>query len=332
MQPTGRLNEVVYVKYLTIALGVVMAFAVSLLAGCRAEAPAGESSEGGREILQITCTIGMIADVAAEIGGDYAEVTALMGPGVDPHLYKATQGDLARISEADLVLYNGLHLEGRMADVLVKMASRVPTYQVTDTIDPSLLREPPEFQGNYDPHVWFDVSLWETVAKRIHEILVEHQPLHRAYFDGRAAAYQQKLNSLHIYAREQIASIPEENRILVTAHDAFGYFGRAYDIEVLGIQGISTSTEYGLQDLNTLVDLLVARNIRAVFVESSVPRRSIEALIAGAESRGHAVTLGGELFSDAMGDAGTPEGTYLGMVKHNVDTIVEALKSDASPS
>lgn len=329
VRSTGRHQEVMYVNYPSILSGILIVALATLAPGCRMEAPADKENESAREILHITCTIGMIADVAAEIGGDYVEVTALMGPGVDPHLYKATQGDLARLSEADLVLYNGLHLEGRMADVLVKMASRVPTYQVTDTIDPSLLREPPEFLGNYDPHVWFDVSLWETVADRIHEILVEHQPLHRAYLDGRAAAYKQKLNSLHVYAREQVALIPEENRILVTAHDAFGYFGRAYDIEVLGIQGISTSTEYGLQDLNTLVDLLVDRDIHAVFVESSIPRRSIEALIAGAESRGHHVRLGGELFSDAMGDTGTPEGTYVGMVKHNVDTIVEALTSDA---
>lgn len=317
-------------KNTTIICGFLLFTGACLAPGCvQQTSPDGTSREAG-EILRITCTIGMIGDVASEIGGDYVEVDALMGPGVDPHLYKATQGDLARLSEADLVLYNGLHLEGRMADVLVKMASRVPTYQVTDRIDPALLREPPEFQGNYDPHVWFDVSLWEQVAQRIQEILIEHQPLHRAYFDGRASAYRQKLSTLHAYAHDQIATIPKENRILVTAHDAFGYFGRAYDIEVLGIQGISTSTEYGLQDLNKLVDLIVARNISAVFVESSVPRRSIEALIAGAEARGHAVRLGGELFSDAMGQPGTPEGHYVGMVKHNVDTIVEALKRDGS--
>jgi len=270
----------------------------------------------------------MIGDVVNEIGGDYVAVTTLMGPGVDPHLYKASQGDLARLSEADIILYNGLHLEGKMTDVLVKMARRAPPYAVTEEIDPSLLREPPEFEGNYDPHIWFDVSMWQMVAERIHEILVEHQPLHRAYFDGRASAYQQKLGALHRYAKEQIASIPEASRILVTAHDAFGYFGRAYDIDVIGIQGISTSSEYGLQDLNKLVAVLVERKVKAVFVESSVPRRSIEALIAGAEGQGHAVRLGGELFSDAMGAAGTPEGTYVGMVTHNVDTIVEALKSE----
>jgi manganese/zinc/iron transport system substrate-binding protein len=218
-----------------------------------------------------------------------------------------------------------------MADVLVGMASRVKTYQVTDQIDPTLLREPPEFQGNYDPHVWFDVSLWQKAAERIHAILVENRPTQKAYFDERAAAYQAKLAELHEYARTQIATIPEDHRVLVTAHDAFGYFGRAYGMEVLGVQGISTSSEYGLQDLNKLVELLVSRKIQAVFVETSISHASIEALIAGAASKGHTVRLGGTLYSDAMGETGTPEGTYLGMVRHNVDTIVKALKSDASP-
>lgn len=303
---------------------------VGLVAGCKQEAPPTGATAGSGP-LKITCTIGMIGNVAQEIGGEKVVVTSLMGSGVDPHLYKASQGDLARLNEADVILYNGLHLEGRMADVLVGMASRVKTYQVTDQIDPALLREPPEFQGNYDPHVWFDVSLWQKAAERIHAILVENRPDQKAYFDERAAAYQAKLTELHEYARTQIATIPENHRILVTAHDAFGYFGRAYGIEVLGIQGISTSSEYGLQDLNKLIDRIVAQNVQAVFVETSISHASIEALIAGAASKGHTVRLGGTLFSDAMGEAGTPEGTYLGMVRHNVDTIVEALKSDASP-
>lgn len=306
----------------------VVAVVALLLGGCVQQDSDGRSGKDAREVLRVTCTTGIIGDAVAEIGGNYVEVTSLMGPGVDPHLYKASQGDLARLSEADINMYNGLHLEGKMTDVLVKMASRVPTYPVTDTIDESLLREPPEFDGAYDPHVWFDVSLWREVAKRIHAILVEHQPLHRNYFDGRAASYQQKLTQLDAYARTEIARIPAENRILVTAHDAFGYFGRAYDIDVVGIQGISTSSEYGLQDLDKLVDMLVERNVRAVFVETSVSHRSIEALIAGAEGKGHTVHLGGELYSDALGEAGTPAGTYTGMVKHNVDTIVEALRAD----
>jgi len=304
---------------------VLLGFVLLLGAGCLVAEQSDETRSSPEGPLRVTCTIGMISDVAAAIGGEHVTVVGLMGPGVDPHLYKATQGDLARLRDADLILYNGLHLEGRMADVLVKLASRTPTYQVTDTIDPSLLREPPEFSGNYDPHVWFDVSLWKTVATRIHEILVEHAPEHKTYFDGLAADYLNEMDTLHDYAQKELASIPSENRILVTAHDAFGYFGRAYGLEVLGIQGISTSSEYGLQDLNGLINTLVERKIPAVFVESSVSPRSIEALIAGAEANGHSVRLGGELYSDAMGADGTPEGTYLGMVRHNVDTIVKAL-------
>ena len=317
-------------KNMPLRFGVASLAILGLLSGCLQEAPKTGPIDTTAP-LKITCTIGMIGDAASEIGGEQVAVTSLMKAGVDPHLYKASQGDLALLSEADLILYNGLHLEGRMADVLVGMANRVKTYQVTDNIDPALLREPPEFHGNYDPHVWFDVSLWQKAAERIHAILVENRPSHKAYFDERAAAYQAKLAELHEYARTRIATIPPEHRILVTAHDAFGYFGRAYGIEVLGIQGISTSSEYGLQDLNKLVDMLVSRNVKAVFVESSIPRRSIEALIAGAETRGHPVRLGGELFSDAMGQPGTPEGNYIGMVRHNVDTITEALKSDATP-
>lgn len=312
----------------TLASWTALATALTFLAAGCTPANGPQSTTDSTAPLKVTCTIGMIGDVAAAIGGEHVEVTTLMSPGVDPHLYKASQGDLARLNEADVILYNGLHLEGRMADVLVAMARRVNTFQVTDTIDPARLMEPPEFQGNYDPHVWFDVSLWQEVATRIHQILVEARPAHKADFDARAAAYQAELAALHAYAKEKMASIPEGHRVLVTAHDAFGYFGRAYGVDVVGIQGISTASEYGLQDLNKVVDMLVARNVRAVFVESSVPRRSIEALIDGARSRGHEVALGGELFSDAMGQPGTPEGTYLGMVRHNVDTIVKALSDD----
>ncbi len=314
--------------FLKRCASVLSAISLSLLglAGCTVQEPGDLSASTHEGPLKVTCTIGMIADVAAAIGGDHVVVTGLMGPGVDPHLYKATQGDLARLKDADLILYHGLHLEGRMADVLVKLARLVPTFQVTDTIDHSLLREPPEFAGNYDPHVWFDVSMWRTAAERIHVILVEAMPLHKVELDKRAAAYLSEMDALHAYAKERLSQIPEENRVLVTAHDAFGYFGRAYGLEVLGIQGISTSSEYGLQDLNTLLNTLVERKIKAVFVETSVSHRSIEALIEGARSSGHEVKLGGELYSDAMGAADSPEGTYLGMVRHNVDTIAEALE------
>jgi manganese/zinc/iron transport system substrate-binding protein len=276
--------------------------------------------------LQVTATIGMIADVAKEIGSPHVTVVGLMGPGVDPHLYKATSSDLRKLRGADVILYNGLHLEGRMADVLVKLARSVPAVQVTETIPESLLREPPEFAGQYDPHVWFDVSMWRYVAEHIRDTFVEMDAANAKDYRANADAYIAKMDTLHAYAQKQIATIPESSRVLVTAHDAFGYFGHAYGIEVKGIQGVSTASEYGLQDLSRLVDVLVARKIKAVFVESSVSSKSIEALVRGAKGKGHSVVIGGELFSDAMGQAGTEEGTYLGMVRHNVDTIVKALK------
>ena len=276
--------------------------------------------------LKVTTTIGMITDVAKNIGGEHVEVTGLMGPGVDPHLYKATQGDLQKLSGADVVLYNGLHLEGRMADVLVKMASRVKTVQVTDTIPEDQLREPPEFEGQYDPHVWMDVSLWTEVAKRIADVFTDLDPANAEAYATNLDLYLVELSALDQHAKDSIASIPDGSRVLVTAHDAFGYMGDAYGLEVMGLQGISTASEFGLQDVERLVNMLVERKIKAVFVESSISPRSIEALIEGTKAKGHDVRIGGELFSDAMGADGTAEGTYVGMIRHNVDTIVEALK------
>ncbi len=305
---------------IAVALGGV----ALLIAGCAP--PTGPSAGPPGQTLKVTATTGMIADAARVIGGEFVEVSGLMGPGVDPHLYKATQGDLAKLNSADVILYNGLHLEGRMADVLVKLARQVDTVQVTQTIPQGKLREPPEFAGHYDPHVWFDVSLWKYVVESVRDTLKGKDPAHAAIFDSNATAYLKELDTLHEYAKTQIATIPAEHRVLVTAHDAFGYFGRAYGIEVLGLQGISTASEYGLQDVEKLVNKIVDRKIAAVFVESSISPKSIEALAEGANSKGHKVRIGGQLFSDALGAEGSPEGAYLGMVRHNVDTIVKALK------
>ena len=299
-----------------IALGTILALAP----GCGVE----ERTSNGK--LRITATTGMIADAARHIGGDHVEVTALMGPGVDPHLYKATQGDLQKLREADIILYNGLHLEGRMADVLEQMGQFSKTVAVTDTIPEELLRQPPEFKGQHDPHVWFDLSMWQYVVDRIARALGNSDEAHQAEYEANATAYKAQLQELHDYAKEQIALIPKDSRVLVTAHDAFGYFGRAYDIEVMGLQGISTMSEAGLQDVEQLADLVAGRKIKAVFVESSIPRRNIDALVAGVQNKGHDVQIGGTLYSDALGQAGTPEGQFLGMFRYNVDTIVEALR------
>lgn len=307
-------------------LALPLVAGLAALTGCGGAPGGAEEAGSSSGPLRVTATTGMIADTAGRVGGGHVEVTGLMGPGVDPHLYKATQSDLAKLSGADVVFYNGLHLEGKMADVLVNMAQRVRTVQVTDTIPEDLLREPPEFAGQYDPHVWFDVSLWMHVVERIRDVYIELDPDHAADYERNASAVLEELTGLHAYTLEHIQSIPEPQRVLITAHDAFGYFGDAYGIEVMGLQGISTAAEFGLMDRNRLVDLIVERGIKAVFVESSVPHRSIEALIADAAARGHTVRIGGELYSDAMGEAGTPAGTYTGMVRHNVDTIVSALR------
>ncbi len=293
---------------------------VLALAGCAAE----KARTTGP--LKVTATTGMIADLVKNIGGDRVVVSALMGPGVDPHLYKATQSDLEKLSGADIIFYNGLHLEGKMTDIFVKMARTRATVPISENIPEEELREPPEMGGNYDPHIWFDVSLWMKAADVVAAELAKLDAPHATGYAERAKAYRDKLEALHAFCREEIATIPRDRRVLVTAHDAFGYFGRAYDIEVMGLQGISTVAEYGLQDLTKLVDFITERKISAVFVESSVPKRSIEALVKGCEQKGHPIRIGGELFSDAMGAEGTPEGTYEGMVRHNVTTIVEALR------
>lgn len=275
--------------------------------------------------LRVVTTTAMIADAARNVAGPHAEVIALMGQGVDPHVYKASPGDVRTLQSADLILYNGLHLEGRMADTLAQLGKRRPVVAVAEAIPHNLLRSPPEFEGQHDPHVWFDPTLWKLIVDQVLEAMVKADPTREGDYRANAAHYVAALDSLHAWTKAQIATIPERGRVLVTAHDAFGYFGRAYDVEVLGIQGISTDSEISLDTVRSLVTLLSDRKIPAVFVESSVPRKYVEALIEGAQARGHSLSIGGELFSDAMGQDGTPEGTYLGMVRHNVVTIVSAL-------
>lgn len=302
-----------------------------VLASFAATAAPPESAKRSAPV-KVVATIGMIADVAREVGGEHVRVTALMGEGVDPHLYKASPGDVRTMSDADIVLYNGLHLEGRMADVIVKMAGRRTVAQVTDSIDEKLLREPPEFQGQYDPHVWFDVGLWSQAADRIRDVFSTKDPVNAKAYDAAAKQYAAVLAALNDYAKSTIATIPQNQRIMVTAHDAFGYFGRAYGLEVKAIQGISTDSEASLKDINALVDVLVSRKVPAVFIESSVPRKTIDALVEGCKGRGHTIAIGGELFSDAMGKDGTLDGTYVGMVLHNVDTITRALGGNVPES
>lgn len=281
--------------------------------------------------IRAIATVGMVADLVKHVGGELVQVEQVMGPGVDPHLYKATRDDVQSIMDADVVFYSGLMLEGKMIDTLVKLGRRKKVVAVTEALDESLLLEPEDFGGHYDPHIWMDVSAWSKCLPVISDILSEYDPDHREQYQASAERYVAELSKLHEYGLKSIASIPAEGRVLVTSHDAFNYFGRAYGLEVLGVQGISTESEAGLQRINELVDLLVERKVKAVFVESSVPRKNIESLVEGAKSRGHDVTIGGELYSDAMGPANTYEGTYIGMLDHNITTVTRALGGDAPP-
>lgn len=295
-----------------------------LLTGCVAPAMAVTDDLANRPIRVVT-TVGMITDIVREVGGERVQVTGLMGPGVDPHLYKASEGDVLRLGTADVIFYGGLHLEAKLAEVLERLGERVKTVAVTDGVDRSLLLKPAEFEGQYDPHVWFDVTLWMKAVEQVRDALVELDPGSADSYRANADAYLRELADLHEYVKAQAERVPPDQRVLVTAHDAFNYFGRAYGFEVRGLQGISTAAEAGASDVRGLADFLARRQIRAVFIESSVPVRNIEAVQAAVRSRGWDIAVGGELYSDAMGSAGTPEGTYIGMVRHNVDTIVKAL-------
>jgi manganese/zinc/iron transport system substrate-binding protein len=276
--------------------------------------------------LHAVATTSLVADLVRNVAGGHVDVVALMGPGIDPHLYRAKAGDVDRLSRADVVFYSGLHLEAKLAEVLERLGERRRTVAVTETIDRARLLAPPEFAGAFDPHVWFDVALWAETLGPIRTALAEVDPAHAKEYAANERAYRSRLAALHAWVGGRAAEVPAPQRALVTAHDAFNYFGRAYGFEVRGLQGISTATEAGTGDVQALAAFVAERRIPALFVESSVPRRSIEAVQAAVRARGFAVTIGGQLYSDALGDPGTAAGTYEGMVRHNVDTIVDALK------
>ncbi len=294
------------------------------------QACGGASPDDAPETLTIVTTTGMVGDTIRAVVGDRGRVTSLMGAGVDPHLYKPTRSDIAQLMNADAVFYNGLLLEGKMTDALIRAAtSGRRVHAVTELLDESSLLEPPEFQGHFDPHVWMDPRAWGNTVVVVLDKLIELDPEGEDTYRANAQAYIKQLRELDAYAQRVLATVPEHARVLVTAHDAFNYFGRRYDYQVVGIQGISTESEAGVRDIQRLVDLLVERRIGAVFVESTVSRRNVESLIAGARASGQSVSIGGELFSDAMGAPGSYEGTYLGMIDHNVTTITRALGGQA---
>lgn len=279
---------------------------------------------------RIVTTTGMITDIVRTVAGDRAQVTGLMGEGVDPHLYKPTRTDIGALMRADVVFYNGLLLEGKMTDALIKVAvAGKKVHAVTELIDEQFLLEPDEFQGLYDPHVWMDPNAWMHAVQVVQDKLIEFDPEGASVYRANAAALRAELERLAAYCDEILQTVPEHQRVLITAHDAFNYFGRRFEYEVIGIQGLSTQSEAGVNDIERIVSVLVDRKIDAVFVETTIASRNVEALVAGAKAQGHRVVIGGQLFSDAMGAPGTYEGTYIGMIDHNVTTIARALGGDA---
>jgi len=304
---------------------IIILFLVGLLiSACAGPADSAAEDLGARKI-RVVATTGMISNIVENVGGGRVEVTGLMGPGIDPHVYKATAGDVQAMEQADVIFYNGLHLEAAMAGVLERMQDRRTVVAVTDGIDRGLLIAPEQFEGAYDPHVWFDVTLWMQAVQTVRDTLSEMDPDSADLYGKNAEAYLEELNQLHAYVQEQAGRVPAEKRVIITAHDAFNYFGRAYGFEVRGLQGISTATEASTADVQQLANFIVERGIPAIFIESSVSERNVEAVQAAARAQGFDVKIGGELFSDAMGNPGTPEGTYIGMVRHNIDTVVDAL-------
>ncbi len=278
---------------------------------------------------QVTTTVGMVTDIVRQVAGDKAKVTGIMGAGVDPHLYKPTRDDVASMIRADVIFYAGLMLEGKMADTLVKIARTKPVHAVTESIEEKYLLEPEEMQGHYDPHVWMDPMAWAKAVEAVGRALAEYDPANTEHYRRNAADSVQRCEELAAYGRRVLSTVPESSRVLISSHDAFNYFGRAFGLKVMGVQGLSTESEAGLQRINELVDYIVQQEVRAVFVESSVSPRNIEALVQGVQSRGKALRVGGELYSDAMGPEGSYEGTYLGMLDHNITTVARALGGQA---
>ena len=319
---------------LTATLAALSLFA---LAGCGSDTapPAGQGaaavgSDTVKTPYSIVTTCGMVTDIVSIVAGDRANVSGLMGENVDPHMYKPTRNDQKTLLGADVVFYSGLMLEGRMGDTFIGVApTGKPVYAVTERIGESYLRQPPEFEGHWDPHVWMDITAWSQCVDVVAEALSDYDTSDADGYKQRAADYQVQLREMDEYIRKTIATIPEDRRWLITAHDAFGYFSRAYKIPVKSAQGISTDSDAAIDDINRLVDFIVEKKISAIFVEVSVNPKNILAIIEGCKEQKWDVRIGGKLFSDAMGTPGTYAGTYLGMMDHNATTITRALGGEA---
>ncbi len=297
---------------------------LSILFGLVSSCSGPEKTNNGK--VKVVATTGMLYDAVINIGGDKIEAEAIMGPGVDPHLYKATQGDLSKFNRADIIIYNGILLEGKMTEVLEKLGRQKPVFAVAESIPEEMLLPFAGYKDAFDPHVWFDVNRWSLVVNEISKSLSTVDSINAEYYEKNAQGYLGQLDSLNAFVTSRIEEIPKERRILITAHDAFGYFGEAYGIRVEGLQGISTVADFGLKDIANIIDIIISNNINAIFVETSVSEKSINAVVTGCQEKGHNVSIGGYLYSDAMGEFETVEGTYIGMFRKNVNTIVDALK------
>ena len=298
---------------------IILVFLISIFS-CKKEA-----KKNGK--LQVVTTTTMITDLVKNIGGNKIDVQGLMGAGVDPHLYKASEGDVSKLFNADVIVYNGLHLEGKLEDVFEKMRQQNrKTIAVSDAIDKNTLIGSEYFASNYDPHIWFDITNWEIITQYIIDKFSELDADNSETYKTNGANYLKKLASLKIVITQEVNSLPLEKRILVTAHDAFNYFGKEFQFNVVGLQGLSTATEAGVKDVQRLASFIEEKNVNAIFVESSVPKRTVEALQEAVRAKGKEVLIGGTLYSDALGSTGTTEATYIGMYKHNVKIIISSLK------
>lgn len=304
------------IKYKIAILSIL-----TLLLGCNK----AEKTTTGK--LSVVTTTTMITDMIKIIGGDRIDVQGLMGSGVDPHLYKASEGDVSKLSKADVIFYNGLHLEGKLEDIFEKMHHQnIKTVALAKVISKDQLITSENFSSNYDPHIWFHIDYWISCVKYAATELSKVDPPNKSFYATNSENYIIKLEQLKKNNNLLVANLPLAKRVLITAHDAFNYFGKAYNFEVIGLQGLSTATEAGVQDVQNLANLIIEKKVKAIFVESSVPKRTIQALQASVKAKGHNVEIGGELFSDALGSKGTAEENYIGMYKHNISTIVKSLQ------
>lgn len=324
-----RLRSSIFAVLGVLSLAVLSGCGKELAAEANPSSAASANKFSSEYPIRVLCTTGMVTDILRNIGGEHLAVTGLMGPGVDPHLYKAVPADIERLNDADMIFYNGLHLEGRMADLFEQLAERKPTFAVTYSLvehKDSRLRKPPEFEGYYDPHVWHAPQLWAKCVKHVVSVLGEFDPTHRDDYVRNGDAYLARLDEADRYCREQLGAIPQEQRVLVTAHDAFNYFCIAYGLTSMPLKGVSTEDEVTIGRMEEVVEFLVDRKIKAVFVESATAPQIVKALIEPCREAGHDVRIGGELYADALGPAKSGADNYLGMIKANVDTIVSALK------